>query len=205
MHGEAGWGLTTDKIDYEFRLFTMSEDNPVSRRDFLGLSWRVAAAFAAGQAACFGLRFLASRKTEGDFGEVITAGIVEDFPLGTITPFDAQHFFLVRFEDGGFIALHTKCTHLACAVTWNERTGRFVCPCHGSEFDQHGDVINPPAPTPLDRFPVAIDDEGRVQVDTRQPITRDSVSEETIIYPPPEPEPPPSEFDPNERWHGPIP
>jgi cytochrome b6-f complex iron-sulfur subunit len=183
----------------------MDEREDVSRRDFLGLSWRVVTAFAAGQAACFGLRFLASRKAEGVFGEIVTAGIVEDFPLGTITPFDAQHFFLVRFEDGGFLALHTKCTHLACAVMWHERSGRFICPCHGSEFDQHGDVINPPAPRPLDRFPMEVDGDGRVTVDTRKPITRDSVSEEVIVYPPPEPEPPPIEFDPHERWHGPIP
>ena len=118
-----------------------SEEIAVSRRDFLGLSWRVIAALAAGQAGCFGLRFLASRKVEGMLGEVVTAGIVEDFPVGTITPFDTQRFFVVRFEDGGFLALHAKCTHLGCAVTWNERSGRFVCPCHGSEFDQHGDVL----------------------------------------------------------------
>ncbi|MBN1563013.1 MAG: Rieske (2Fe-2S) protein, partial [Anaerolineae bacterium] len=164
----------------------MDEQNTVSRRDFLGVSWRIAAAFAAGEAAYLGLRFLGSRKAEGVFGEVVAAGIVDDFPPGTITPFDTQRFFLVRFEDGGFIALHTKCTHLACAVTWNEQVGRFVCPCHGSEFDQHGDVINPPAPTPLDRFAVEIDSEGRVQVDTRTPITRESVNEEVIVYPPPE-------------------
>ncbi len=177
----------------------------VSRRDFLGLSWRVVAAFAAGQAACFGLRFLASRKAEGVFGEIITAGIVTDFPAGTITPFESQHFFLVRLEDGGFLALHTKCTHLACAVTWNERSGQFVCPCHGSEFDQHGGVINPPAPTPLDRFPVEIDSDGRVKVDTRKPIVRNSVSEEVIVYPSPEFQPASAEFDPHEREHGPIP
>jgi cytochrome b6-f complex iron-sulfur subunit len=183
----------------------MSEDTAVSRRDFIGLSWRVVTAFAAGEAAYFGLRFLASRKAEGDFGEIVTAGIVEDFPLGTITPFDTQHFFLVHFEDGGFLALHTKCTHLACAVTWNERAGRFVCPCHGSEFDRHGDVINPPAPTPLDRFSVEIDDEGRVKVDTRTPITRESIGEEVIVYPPPESLPTPGEPDLDAGWHGPIP
>jgi cytochrome b6-f complex iron-sulfur subunit len=171
----------------------------------LGLSWRVAGALAAGQAGCFGLRFLASREAEGVFGEIVTVGIVADFPVGTITPFETQHFFLVRFEDGGFLALHTKCTHLACAVTWNEQTGRFVCPCHGSEFERHGDVINPPAPRPLDRFLVEIDSDGRVLVDTRKPITRESIDEEIIAYPPPELLPTPVEPDPNERWHGEIP
>ncbi|NLF74358.1 MAG: Rieske (2Fe-2S) protein [Chloroflexi bacterium] len=173
-----------------------SEEIAVSRRDFLGLSWRVIAALAAGQAGCFGLRFLASRKVEGMLGEVVTAGIVQDFPVGTITPFDTQRFFVVRFEDGGFLALHSKCTHLGCAVTWNERSGRFVCPCHGSEFDQHGDVLNPPAPTALDLFSVEIDDDGRVKVDTRVPIKRETVGEEVIVYPPPDLEPTPEEAEP---------
>ncbi len=163
----------------------------LTRRDFLGTSWRVLAAFLAGQGACMGLRFLASRKAEGDFGAVVTAGIVDDFPLGTITPFDADKFFLVRFDDGGFLALHSKCTHLACTVTWEAAQGRFVCPCHGSEFDRHGGVLNPPAPQPLDRFAVEIDDGGRVIVDTRTPITRMDTDDDPLVYapvPPPEPE-----------------
>ncbi len=97
------------------------------RRDFLGLSWRILAALAAGQGACMGLRFLASRKAEGSFGQVVTAGVAADFPPGTITPFDTDRFLLVRFEDGGFLALHTKCTHLACTVNWNEQRQRFIC------------------------------------------------------------------------------
>jgi hypothetical protein len=46
------------------------------------------------------LRFLASRKAEGSFGEIVTAGLVADFPPMTITPFDTERFFLVRFENG---------------------------------------------------------------------------------------------------------
>jgi cytochrome b6-f complex iron-sulfur subunit len=70
--------------------------------------------------------------------------------------------------DGGFLALYRKCTHLGCAVPWNPAEGRFVCPCHASAFETDGQVINPPAPRPLDRFVVTIVD-GMVKVDTGTP------------------------------------
>jgi cytochrome b6-f complex iron-sulfur subunit len=160
------------------------QENILPRRDFLGLSWRIIAALAFGQGTCMGLRFLASRKAEGSFGQLVTAGLVADFPPGTITPFETERFLLVRFEDGGFLALYTKCTHLACAVSWNEQRQRFVCPCHGSEFQQDGDVLNPPAPRPLDRFPVTIADDGRVEVDTRERIQRTETSPDELVYEP---------------------
>ena len=160
------------------------KDNTLPRRDFLGLSWRVVAALAAGQGACMGLRFLASRKAEGSFGQVITAGLATDFPPGTITPFDTDRFLLIRFEDGGFLALSTRCTHLACTVTWNEQRQVFLCPCHGSEFQRDGAVLNPPAPRPLDRFPVTVEADGRVKVDTRKRIQRTETNPDELIYAP---------------------
>lgn len=173
----------------------MAEENELElpRRDFLNLSWRVIAALAAGQGACMGLRFLASRKAEGSFGQIVTVGLVADFPPGTITPFDTERFLLVRFEDGGFLALHTRCTHLACTVNWEEQRQRFVCPCHGSEFQRDGAVLNPPAPRPLDRFAVTIESDGRVLVDTRKAIQRTATSPEDVLYPAERPslEPPP--------------
>ena len=165
------------------------EEAGLTRRDFFGLSWRVLTAFAAGQAACLGLRFLASRPVEGEVGAVITLGLVGDFPLGTITPFDQARLFLLRFEDGGFLALHTRCPHLACVVSWDAARGRFSCPCHGSEFERDGKVINPPAPRPLDRFAVLIEGD-RVKVDTRQALRRTTTGPDDLVYAPARPEGP---------------
>ena len=50
-----------------------------------------------------------------------------------------------RDEEG---ALHEKsavCTHLKCIVEWNGAEKSWDCPCHGSRFDPHGEVINGPA------------------------------------------------------------
>ena len=167
-------------------------DHPLPRRDFLGLGWRIIGVVAAGQGAYLGLRFLASRKAEGSVGQIVTAGIVSDFPPGTVTPYDAQRFFLVRFEDGGFVALFTRCTHLACAVEWNTGQHEFSCPCHGSIFAQDGAVLNPPAPRPLDRFPVTLDGD-KVLVNTGKRVIRRETAPGDILYPP---EPPTPTFRP---------
>ncbi|HEY6171804.1 MAG TPA: Rieske (2Fe-2S) protein [Candidatus Kapabacteria bacterium] len=62
-----------------------------------------------------------------------------------------------RSEDGKFIALLMQCTHKGCELR-SEGT-YLVCPCHGSEFDSQGKVLNPPADKPLRAFPVRTDEQ----------------------------------------------
>ena len=50
------------------------------------------------------------------------------------------------------------CPHLGCGVRWNQRDGQFQCPCHGSVYDQNGNVVDGPAPRPLDELPSKIED-----------------------------------------------
>jgi cytochrome b6-f complex iron-sulfur subunit len=52
-------------------------------------------------------------------------------------------------------ALLMKCTHQGCEVNPNPYS--LVCPCHGSEFDTKGKVLNPPADEPLTAYPVTMD------------------------------------------------
>ncbi len=160
----------------------MSESKKITRRDFLKIAWGAAGALALLEAGGIVLKFLSPKAAEGEFGGVFTVGNVEDFPPGSVTPFNAGRFYLVRLADGGFLALYRKCTHLGCAVPWDQTSGRFVCPCHGSEFEPDGMVLNPPAPRPLDRFPVIIED-GVVKVDTGTIIQRDRTGPDDIVYP----------------------
>ncbi len=46
-------------------------------------------------------------------------------------------------------ALNAICTHLGCVVPWNSAENKFMCPCHGSQYDSTGKVIRGPAPRSL--------------------------------------------------------
>jgi len=45
--------------------------------------------------------------------------------------------------------LNAVCTHLGCVVPWVGAQGKFMCPCHGSQYDKTGKVIRGPAPLSL--------------------------------------------------------
>lgn len=101
---------------------------------------------------------------------MVYAGKVDEFAINSVNRVLSGRFYLVRTEDG-LLALWQRCTHLGCAVPWEEEQGQFHCPCHGSVFNQLGEVAGGPAPRPLDIFPVTVR-QGEVWVDTSQPIER---------------------------------
>lgn len=61
-----------------------------------------------------------------------------------------QHRFALIREQGQVYALSLICTHLGC--TLNVTSQQLTCPCHGSIFDRHGQVIKGPADKPLPRL-----------------------------------------------------
>ncbi len=154
----------------------------LSRRDFLGMGAGALSVLALLQTGGMSLQFLTPRSFDGEFGGTVNAGAVDSFPDGSVTEFPAGRFFLIRAADGGFLAVYRRCTHLGCAVSWEAGSQQFVCPCHGSYFDNTGDVQNPPAPRALDTFAVSIVD-GEVQVDTARPQQRDRFAPEQLVYP----------------------
>lgn len=65
----------------------------------------------------------------------------------------------------GFYALTTVCTHLGCTPNWLQSESKFKCPCHGSGFNTAGVNFEGPAPRPLERFRIALADDGQLLVD----------------------------------------
>jgi cytochrome b6-f complex iron-sulfur subunit len=129
--------------------------------------------------------FLRPRKKpigSGKFGSLMEAGPVAAFLPGTVTAFPQGHFYLARLEDGGFLALSRRCTHLGCTVPWAADENRFLCPCHSSAFDIRGEVIRSPAPRALDIFHVMIEN-NMVTVDTGKLIKRSRFDIEQVVYP----------------------
>jgi len=156
-----------------------------SRRSFLTKIWIGLGVIALAEFIGVAIAFLRPRKHHGrekNFGTIITAGPVDDFQLNSVTAFRRGRFYLSRIEDGGFLALSCKCTHLGCTVPWEEKEKKFTCPCHASAFDNKGNVINSPASRALDLFPVFIEN-NIVKVDTSRRIKRSEFRTEQVTYP----------------------
>jgi Rieske Fe-S protein len=60
----------------------------------------------------------------------------------------AGNFLVARTGDTSFSAVTALCTHQDCTITGLQGQ-TYVCPCHGSEFDQSGHVVQGPASIPL--------------------------------------------------------
>lgn len=56
----------------------------------------------------------------------------------------------------GYTACLMECTHRSCEV--EVQGTRYVCPCHGSEFDTAGAVLEGPAERPLKTFKTTEDE-----------------------------------------------
>lgn len=156
----------------------MKPSNPTdgtSRRSFLSRLWVFLGLAALAEGAWIALSFLKPRKANGEIKDsrIIVAGPVDQFEPGSVNAFPQGRFYLARLEDGGFLALSRTCTHLGCTVPWDSQQNRFVCPCHASAFTITGEVLNPPAPRPLDLFEVRIENR-IVKVNTRNITARTS-------------------------------
>jgi cytochrome b6-f complex iron-sulfur subunit len=94
-------------------------------------------------------------------------GKPDDFPPGTRIARDVERVCIVR-EGNKIAAISTTCTHLGCIVGIAD-TG-FACPCHGSHYDQDGNVTGGPAPKPLPWFQVTLAPNGDIVIDKNSSV-----------------------------------
>lgn len=109
------------------------------------------------------------------------AGDINLFENNQVYPFGSEHFYISRLEDGGLLAISTKCTHLGCTVQFNNNEDRFICPCHASSFSRYGEVLSPPATRALDIYPLSIID-NKVMVDIHNPVRREKYDASQVTY-----------------------
>ena len=68
--------------------------------------------------------------------------------------------WLVRASENGPIkSFSTVCPHLGCGIDFNDKLGKFDCPCHDSTFDLDGRCLGGPSPRGLDELEARV--EGR--------------------------------------------
>ncbi len=154
------------------------------RRGFLNGLWIGLGGLALAEIIWVVRSFFRLRKpigASGSIGKIFDAGSVSRYSPNTVTAFPQGRFYLACLADGGFLALSRRCTHLGCTVPWDAGKMQFVCPCHASTFDIHGAVIQSPAPRPLDRFAVTIEND-RIRVAIDSPIRRSVFHPNQVVY-----------------------
>lgn len=67
--------------------------------------------------------------------------------------------FIIVNNNGTTTAFSAHCTHLGCKIDKMEGE-RFVCPCHGSQYDLNGKVLKGPAYKDLEIVPSEISEDG---------------------------------------------
>lgn len=150
------------------------QESVVSRRDFLNVLGTGALVVTGLGAAGVSLDYL-SPNVLFEPPTKFKIGRPEDYPTGTVTLDSKRKIFVIREEQGFFYCLSAICTHLGCLTYWKGDENLIACPCHGSRFARHGEVIRPPAPRPLPHFLVTVDDRGELVVDQGEIVSEDYI------------------------------
>jgi cytochrome b6-f complex iron-sulfur subunit len=58
-------------------------------------------------------------------------------------------YIVVEGDSIANYGINAVCTHLGCVVPWNGGENKFICPCHGSQYNAEGKVVRGPAPLSL--------------------------------------------------------
>lgn len=188
----AGGGQADPTLEAAAAARARPKQGGVSRRMAIRWAgWGSILAVVAGWGNGF-LGFFFPHKT-GAFGGTITAATTSELKVGDVKALTDGKFYLARVPEG-YIALWWKCPHLGCTVPWKETDpvvesdkgfadkGRFNCPCHGSIYNRYGQIIQGPAPRPMDAFPVRIEgDKIRVDTGPTKAIVREKAGPEQAV------------------------
>jgi menaquinol-cytochrome c reductase iron-sulfur subunit len=108
----------------------------------------------------------------------LVVAAVKDLPVGSpvnLRAVDVQvdaylresvirHLWVIKHSDSQVTVFSPICPHLGCHYNWNQASGHFECPCHGSVYAPDGTVLGGPAPRRLDTLATRIED-GKLSVE----------------------------------------
>ncbi len=147
-------------------------DKP-SRRSFLTLISGTAIGAYVAATGGLSVLFLRPRVTFGPPSRV-NIGKPDQYSSGAQVVL-AEAKLCIRRQGNAVAAISTVCTHLGCTV--NPVDTGFDCPCHGSTYDQAGDVTGGPAPAPLAWYKVSQLPSGELVVDKHEKVPADTFLE----------------------------
>lgn len=137
--------------------------NPMKRRKIIRLSWILGVLVVVGAQLVFLVKqFLTANAPNVPTGPT-NIGPQAQFATTKVTHFWKEGFLLVH-QEGTFLALSHQCTHNRCRVHYVPQQQVLLCPCHNSLFSLSGAVLRGPASSPLQRYPVTLQN-GRIVVD----------------------------------------
>ena len=102
------------------------------------------------------------------------AGKPTDYPDDTATFIEEVRLFVVR-KGNTYRAMSGICPHLGCTVNSVVGKNPFLCPCHGSHFDQNGAVVSGPSPRGLTWHSVTLSKDGRLVIEIGRASCRERV------------------------------
>ena len=110
-------------------------DDLVSRRELLRFTVMASGALFAATTGVVGLSYLNPLRSIRKQAIARTT----DIPPGSVRyfqyPTTSDEAILLHLPDGHFVAYSGRCTHLSCAVYYDQARGALVCPCHEGVFD----------------------------------------------------------------------
>lgn len=113
----------------------------ITRRDFLHLATNAVIGLGGALAVGGLIRFF-SYAADPPPPKEYNLGPAKDLPVSASIVVAAIPAY-VRHERNGYVAFSLKCTHLGCTV--EKKGDAFECPCHGSRYDNKGELIRGPA------------------------------------------------------------
>lgn len=138
--GFNGWGMTTSAVAADIlTALVAGEHHDLAEM----LSTTRLGVKGAGKLATESADFLFKALAE----EVAGEGSPEDVEPGAgrvMRVHGRGHLAVARGFDGTTSVHHAHCTHMRCAVEYNEAEGTWDCPCHGSRFLADGAWLHGP-------------------------------------------------------------
>jgi Rieske Fe-S protein len=139
------------------------------RRSFLGtVAGLIGAAVTGVLAITIGRYTVGPALRPEDQSTWTDAGLTDDLPDGSWVKrnvivsqdagwgkFNSQKPVWVMKQGQNFTVFSAACPHLGCTI--NQAASGFICPCHGSGWNQSGEKVGGPAPRSMDSLDCKVD------------------------------------------------